>query len=620
MILLFFCTIGSFSHIQAQDMDLVDEVRGDTLVVKNLVDVGESNSLIDLIESDSDAPEDRVYLLKRGTVEDGVALPSLYLQDRSITFPDRPIQIVGEEGPIVGGTTEDGRPPLIAASGDDIAGPGLIFQDDFTFKNIAAVTGSNQGSEDWALSGLASEADNKTATFENVLMEHNNWVFFQSNDANLSTLHIRDSYLLNMSGRGTRRNGGVYDSENYRLEELVVENTTHVQAAGIQYKFRNHPPNRVFINHNTFVNATGQLFASRGYEHNMTVTNNLFVNSNVQAYYPGLDDNETDINHLPHGIINLNYFEGEDWEGEDHGVNPDYLPDGFEEADRKILVANNGVYWDPRLDEIVDHLNENDVACGEDCSTESGQDWISQMITMNDRTQTMFDNEQDYPLLTEGEWIMGGDPEFTAPNGLMTDYVDAVIDWGIATAPTGNDDLLEKFRSEGNEAETGNAENFINFDWPVAADLAYSNSAYVNAGLGEYPLGDLNWFPNEKDAWIAEKDDLYAELETALNEGRIPTSTEEHGSIPNSIKLDQNYPNPFNPTTQISFTLPQAQEVTLKVYDMLGREVATLVNRENFSGGQNSVQFDASNLSSGIYIYSLQAGDVSLTKKMTLIK
>jgi hypothetical protein len=84
--------------------------------------------------------------------------------------------------------------------------------------------------------------------------------------------------------------------------------------------------------------------------------------------------------------------------------------------------------------------------------------------------------------------------------------------------------------------------------------------------------------------------------------------------------LNQNYPNPFNPTTQISFTLPQAQQVTLKVYDMLGREVATLANREMFSSGMSTLNFNASNLSSGLYIYRLTAGNVAVTRKMTLIK
>lgn len=83
--------------------------------------------------------------------------------------------------------------------------------------------------------------------------------------------------------------------------------------------------------------------------------------------------------------------------------------------------------------------------------------------------------------------------------------------------------------------------------------------------------------------------------------------------------LSSNYPNPFNPSTVISYALPQSGLVTLKVYDILGNEVATLVN-EVKSEGIHSVNFDASGLPSGVYIYKMQAGDFVQTKKMMLLK
>ena len=78
-------------------------------------------------------------------------------------------------------------------------------------------------------------------------------------------------------------------------------------------------------------------------------------------------------------------------------------------------------------------------------------------------------------------------------------------------------------------------------------------------------------------------------------------------------------PNPFNPTTKISYSLPEANFVTLKVYDMLGREVSTLVN-ETKPAGTFEVEFDASKLSSGTYVYKLNAGGYQTVKKMTLTK
>ena len=93
----------------------------------------------------------------------------------------------------------------------------------------------------------------------------------------------------------------------------------------------------------------------------------------------------------------------------------------------------------------------------------------------------------------------------------------------------------------------------------------------------------------------------------------------ENELIPVAYNLEQNYPNPFNPSTIIKFSLPEAANVRITITDILGREVASLVNEE-LSAGYYSVNFDAVNLSSGIYIYTLQAGKFIQTKKMMLLK
>ena len=89
--------------------------------------------------------------------------------------------------------------------------------------------------------------------------------------------------------------------------------------------------------------------------------------------------------------------------------------------------------------------------------------------------------------------------------------------------------------------------------------------------------------------------------------------------IPSSFSLMQNYPNPFNPNTVISFRLSVAGQVTLKIYDVLGKEVETLVS-EKLEAGTYSVNWDASKYSSGVYFYRIQAGDFVDTKRMTFIK
>ena len=89
--------------------------------------------------------------------------------------------------------------------------------------------------------------------------------------------------------------------------------------------------------------------------------------------------------------------------------------------------------------------------------------------------------------------------------------------------------------------------------------------------------------------------------------------------IPFDFALNQNYPNPFNPATIISFSIPERQFVSLKVFDMLGKEVKNLVNGY-YSAGRHAIRFDASNLTSGIYFYTLQAGDFVSSRKMVVVK
>ncbi len=83
--------------------------------------------------------------------------------------------------------------------------------------------------------------------------------------------------------------------------------------------------------------------------------------------------------------------------------------------------------------------------------------------------------------------------------------------------------------------------------------------------------------------------------------------------------FSQNYPNPFNPSTNINFTLPNTEFVTLKIYDILGKEVKTIVNEELSAGNYTKI-WDANNLSSGVYFYKLTAGKFTETKKMMLVR
>ena len=105
-----------------------------------------------------------------------------------------------------------------------------------------------------------------------------------------------------------------------------------------------------------------------------------------------------------------------------------------------------------------------------------------------------------------------------------------------------------------------------------------------------------------------------------LESKRISTSVDRvNGILPEGFSLNQNYPNPFNPMTEIGFAIPASGFVSLRVFDMVGREIVTLVNRE-LSAGAYKASFDASGLPSGTYFYTLKAGTFVETKKMLLLK
>lgn len=122
-------------------------------------------------------------------------------------------------------------------------------------------------------------------------------------------------------------------------------------------------------------------------------------------------------------------------------------------------------------------------------------------------------------------------------------------------------------------------------DYDILAPSRYSNEVF--------------WFENK--------------LITGINRDRVT----DQGPI--QFSLLQNYPNPFNPVTLISYQIPELSFVTLKIYDVLGNEVATLVEKEK-SVGNYKIEFGGSDLSSGIYFYQLRSNGYSETKKMIIIK
>jgi hypothetical protein len=158
----------------------------------------------------------------------------------------------------------------------------------------------------------------------------------------------------------------------------------------------------------------------------------------------------------------------------------------------------------------------------------------------------------------------------------------------------------------------------------------FSNTVVNDTVLGWFPL--ITAKPYSKSTWTAYKKVSDVQFLKA-NPGVAPRvrPTVEPEQLPVAYELGQNYPNPFNPTTTVEFSLPVDAFVTLKVFNLLGQEVATLINHEAFFSGTQEVDFDASQLASGVYLYRIVAESISddniatgevftQVKKMVLMK
>ena len=176
--------------------------------------------------------------------------------------------------------------------------------------------------------------------------------------------------------------------------------------------------------------------------------------------------------------------------------------------------------------------------------------------------------------------------------------------------------------------------------WNVVRDSAQINSTMLDTLSADYYLssdsGLIAYYRMEmfEDLGIngdgaddlrdlsvnANHMDTYGDPTLKVSGAFIITGVEKTSNeIPNHYSLNQNYPNPFNPSTTINYSIPELSFVTLKIYNVLGSEVATLVNEEKPIGNYK-VKFDATVLPSGIYFYKLQAGNFVETKKMILLK
>ena len=589
--------IPLYSTLSQTLADYISEVKKDTLVVKDYYDMNnEPNSLYYALLLDSvNVPASRVYELK---------VNGYYpLSNISITSASHPTVIAGSDPEMaVNNKNVNSPPPVICKAtmeSDSEIDHCIDADGNLTIKNCALVPASNDGSIGRSFTDIKSPGLH--VVFDNCIMEHTGGFFVVSEDSNCA-LTFRNCYFVNMSGYPCRSNGGAFDCFAPQ-DSLLVENCTHIMAQGSLYKFKAYQFNSIIINHSSFINCAGNVFLDLGYQHRVSLVSNIFINCNLQCCTEihSVDLGEHDPDWLPIGIVNVFPDKPTDVVGAYNA--PSVLDE------KTYYVDKNLVYWDPLTDNMSKILNENKV--------DGISQWLSQMITMNSRSQMMFDNNPAYPFLTEGTWYKNQLPDFADPRDLFTTQLLNIKTFALATIDTseiGRTAILPAWRL----ISTG-PESFVHPDWPIPIDLSYNNADLMTAGLNAFPVGDLNWFPVHKAAWLTQRDAEYAEIGNRLYVQPIIGIKEINSNIHSEFMLKQNYPNPFNPSTKISFSIAKAGYATLKVYNSLGREIATLV--DGFKSSQSyNVKFDGTGLASGIYFYHLRVNGYSITKKMVLIR
>lgn len=220
---------------------------------------------------------------------------------------------------------------------------------------------------------------------------------------------------------------------------------------------------------------------------------------------------------------------------------------------------------------------------------------------------------------TDGEW------QYAAGTSYAAVYVTATAAFMRALNPTvSTEEVLSALQQTADKPKKTNGIGFLNAFDAVNAVLAPAERAKLNEAS---PVLNCNSEGKDDDDDDDDNDDDDDDDDDE-NDGRIISIAgatfdlqvaEQQREVPAQFTLDQNYPNPFNPTTTFGFVLPEASTVSLKVYDLLGQEVATVINGK-LRAGQHTFVWDAADLPSGSYIYRMIAGDFTAMKTMVLIK
>jgi hypothetical protein len=421
---------------------------------------------------------------------------------------------------------------------------------------------------------------------------------------------FRNSYWRNNSDNHFRYYGRAisfpYQSSGWHYDSLLFENCTFTNLGRIVMQEGNEYGDNIHINHCTLLNSLEWAFQSAGWIRNSAITNSIFVNTNLLGYR-ALDvcDEDQDYDDFEDGLCDppggglINGITAVDSFG---FVVP------FTDFDRKIYIANNAYL----TSDYLQAWYQGCVWCKEQIQQRHPEELYNPSPMLGEEEIAFIDsvdgsgNKVFTTMNVDWTTIYSDDPDFIV-EAVNEDTFLTFVEYKWSTAA----DVDWSYEPYAAYKQA----------WPLPENMAYNNAAYQTAAMGNFPLGDLNWWPAQLTTWEAQRDAEWVTISNWLNFGTGDPGgvSEIPGAVPADFVLNQNFPNPFNPSTKIKYSIPESGQVSLKVFNLLGQEVATIFEGPQ-QAGSYLADFDGLGLSSGVYMYTLQSGDISITKKFVLMK
>jgi hypothetical protein len=417
-----------------------------------------------------------------------------------------------------------------------------------------------------------------------------------------------------------------FDVPGYHTDSVSFENCTFANMGYVYMQERSNYADNVHFNHCTFYGIVMHSL-EYGWWYKLSVNNCLFVNAYMLGYIPGQGASAA-------ATITIT-------KADSIGFT---VP--FTDADRHILFTNSAYYmdnwlvdwmrggWDQNYGGTPWRPNPKITSVGNSYSVGlyKARDFstIPYPRQMMDTATVAFFDSMSAPGVKAFPYVN------KANLYDVTDLREAVNP-GFITPPL-NLEPLKYFLKEKWDTNLDSMWAYMpeagqNQVWPLPENLAYTNEMLKTAGMGGFPLGDLYhwWNPSVRDgatdqysAWLAQAETERTKITTWLDTGD-PNGTINGvenlpgNRMPSGFTLNQNYPNPFNPVTQITYSVPVTGHVSLEVFNSIGQKVAVLFDG-NLKAGKYAATFDGTGVTGGIYFYRLQSEDVSITRKLILMK